>query len=153
MTLEEIPRRFKVVETVREKFTCRDCERITTAGAVPCHAARFIGPQLLATILFDKLGMHIPLNCQSARLKSERIDLPLSKLADQVGHGTFALMPLFDLIERHVPAERLDGDDTTIRILAKSKCKTGRIWSYVRDDRPFGGPAQPEAVYYAPSDR
>ncbi|MCC8978519.1 transposase [Bradyrhizobium elkanii] len=154
-TLEEIPRRFKVIETVREKFTCRDCEKISQPPA-PFHATPrgFIGPQLLATILFDKFGMHIPLNRQSARFKAERIDLPLSTLADQVGHGTFAVMPLFHLIERHVlAAERLHGDDTTIRILAKGKCTTGRIWTYVRDDRPFAGPAPPAAVYYASSDR
>jgi transposase len=154
-TLEEIPRRFKLIETVREKFTCRDCEKISQPPA-PFHATPrgFIGPQLLATILFDKFGMHIPLNRQSARFKCEGIDLPLSTLADQVGHGTFAVMPLFHLIERHVlAAERLHGDDTTIRILAKGKCTTGRIWTYVRDDRPFAGPAPPAAVYYASSDR
>ncbi len=74
-TLEEIPRRFKVIETVREKFTCRDCEKISQPPA-PFHATPrgFIGPQLLATILFDKFGMHIPLNRQSARFKAERID-------------------------------------------------------------------------------
>src|ERR1700756_373989 len=154
-TLEEIPRRFKLIETVREKLTCRDCEKISQPPA-PFHATPrgFIGPQLLATILFDKFGMHIPLNRQSARFKAEGIDLPLSTLADQVGHGTFAVMPLFHLIERHVlAAERLHGDDTTIRILAKGKCTTGRIWTYVRDDRPFAGPAPPAAVYYASSDR
>ncbi|MCK1623328.1 IS66 family transposase [Bradyrhizobium sp. 160] len=154
-TLEEIPRRFKVIETVREKFTCRDCEKITQPPA-PFHATPrgFIGPQLLATILFEKFGMHIPLNRQSVRFKAERIDLPLSTLADQVGHGTFAVMPLFQLIERHVlGAERLHGDDTTIRILAKGKCTTGRIWTYVRDDRPFAGPAPPAAVYYASGNR
>ncbi|MGX1168610.1 transposase [Bradyrhizobium sp. USDA 372] len=154
-TLQEIPRRFKVIETVREKFTCRDCEKISQPPA-PFHATPrgFIGPQLLATILFDKFGMHIPLNRQSVRFKAERIDLPLSTLADQVGHGTFAVTPLFQLIERHVlAAERLHGDDTTIRILAKGKCTTGRIWTYVRDDRPFAGPAPPAAVYYASGDR
>ena len=154
-TLEEIPRRFKVIETVREKFTCRDCEKISQPPA-QFHATPrgFIGPQLLATILFDKFGMHIPLNRQSVRFKAERIDLPLSTLADQVGHGTFAVMPLFQLIERHVlAAERLHGDDTTIRVLAKGKCTTGRIWTYVRDDRPFAGPAPPAAVYYASGDR
>jgi transposase len=154
-TLEEIPRRFKLIETVREKFTCRDCEKISQPPA-PFHATPrgFIGPQLLATILFDKFGMHIPLNRQSVRFKSEGIDLSLSTLADQIGHGTFAVMPLFDLIERHVlAAERLHGDDTTIRILARDKCRTGRIWTYVRDDRPFAGPAPPAAVYYASSDR
>ena len=154
-TLEEIPRRFKLIETVREKFTCRDCEKISQAPA-PFHTTPrgFIGPRLLATFLFDKFGMHIPLNRQSARFKCEGIDLPLSTLADQVGHGTFVVMPLFHLIERHVlSAERLHGDDTTIRILAKSKCTTGRIWTYVRDDWPFAGPAPPAAVYYASSDR
>ena len=154
-TLEEIPRRFKLIETVREKFTCRDCEKISQPPA-PFHATPrgLIGPTLLATILFDKFGMHAPLNRQSVRFKSEGIDLSLSTLADQVGHGTFALMPLFHLIERHVlAAERLHGDDTTIRILARSKCTTGRIWSYVRDDRPFAGPAPPAAVYYASGDR
>lgn len=154
-TLEEIPRRFKLIETVREKFTCRDCEAITQPPA-PFHATPrgFIGPQLLATILFDKFGMHIPLNRQSTRFKCEGIDMPITTLADQVGHGTFALMPIFKLIERHVlSAERLHGDDTTIRILAKGKCTTGRIWIYVRDDQPFAGTAPPAAVYYASSDR
>jgi transposase len=154
-TLEEIPRRFKLIETVREKFTCRDCEKITQPPA-PFHATPrgFIGPQLLATILFDKFGMHTPLNRQSVRFKCEGIDLSLSTLADQVGHGTFAVMPLFHLIEGHVlAAERLHGDDTTIRILAKGKCMTGRIWGYVRDDRPFAGREPPAAVYYASGDR
>ena len=154
-TLEEIPRRFKLIETVREKFTCRDCQAITQPPA-PFHATPrgFIGPQLLATILFDKFGMHLPLNRQSARFKCEGIDMPVTTLADQVAHGTFALAPIFELIEKHVfAAERLHGDDTTIRILAKGKCMTGRIWVYVRDDKPFAGTAPPAAVYYASSDR
>src|SRR6185295_14032599 len=71
-TLEEIPRRFKVIETVREKFTCRDCEAISQPPA-PFHATPrgFIGPHLLATILFDKFGMHSPLNRQSTRFTCE----------------------------------------------------------------------------------
>ena len=154
-TLEETPRRFKLIETVREKFTCRDCGNISQPPA-PFYATPrgFIGPQLLATILFDKFGMHIPLNRQSTRFKCEGIDMPVTTLADQVGHGTFALSPVFKLIEKHVfAAERLHGDDTTIRILAKGKCTTGRIWVYVRDDKPFAGTAPPAAVYYASSDR
>ncbi|WP_160012624.1 IS66 family transposase [Rhizobium sp. 18055] len=154
-TLEEIPRRFIVIETVREKFTCRDCEAISQPPA-PFHATPrgFIGPHLLATILFDKFGMHSPLNRQSTRFKSEGIELSTSTLADQVGFGVAALMPVFDLIESHVfAAERLHGDDTTIPIQAKDKCTTGRIWTYVCDDRPFGGKAAPAAIYYASSDR
>jgi transposase len=154
-TLEEIPRRFKVIETVREKFTCRDCEVISQSPA-PFHATPrgFLGPHLLATIVFDKFGQHIPLNRQSTRFKCEGIELSTQTLADQVGHVSAALHPVFDLIEAHVfDAERLHGDDTTIPILAKGKCATGRIWTYVRDDQPFGGPAPPAAVYYASRDR
>lgn len=154
-TLEEIPRRFKVIETVREKFSCRDCEAISQAPA-PFHVTPrgFIGPQLMATILFDKFGMHNPLNRQSARFKCEGIDLSTSTLADQVGLGTSALMPLVTLIERHVfAAERLHGDDTTIPVRAKSRCRTGRVWVYVCDDRPYGGSAPPAARYYASADR
>jgi transposase len=75
-TLEEIPRRFKLIETVREKFTCRDCEKVSQPPA-PFHATPrgFIGPRLLATILFDKFGMHMPLNRQSARFKCEGVEL------------------------------------------------------------------------------
>ncbi len=140
-TLEEIPRRFKVIDTVREKFSCRDCEAITQPPA-PFHATArgYIGPQLLATILYDKFGQHQPLNRQSQRFKCEGIDLSVSTLADQVGAGAFAVRPLFELIEAYVlSADRLHGDDTKIPILAKGKADTGRIWTYVRDDRPFGG--------------
>lgn len=154
-TLEVIPRQWKVIETVREKFTCRDCEAITQPPA-PFHATPrgFIGPKLLATILFDKFAQHIPLNRQSQRFRCEGIDLGLSTLADQVGAGVFAAMPLYRLIEAHVlAAERLHGDDTTVPILATGKAITGRIWTYVRDDRPFGGTAPPAALYYASRDR
>src|SRR5215471_6669944 len=153
-TLEEIPRRFKVIDTVREKFSCRDCEAITQPPA-PFHATPrgYIGPKLLATILFDKFGQHQPLNRQSQRFKCEGIDLSVSTLADQVGAAAFAVMPLFRLIEAHVlAAERLHGDETTVPILAKGKTVTGRIWSYARDDRPFGGHAPPAALYYASRD-
>lgn len=148
-TLEEIPRRFKVIDTVREKFSCRDCEAITQPPA-PFYATPrgYIGPQLLATILFDKFGQHQPLNRQSPRFKCEGIDLSVSTLADQVGAGAFAVRPIFELIEAHVlSADRLHGDDTKIPILAKEKTDTGRIWIYVRDDRPFGGQGPPAALF------
>ena len=154
-TLELIPRQWKVIETVREKFSCRDCEAITQPPA-PFHATArgFIGPKLLATIVFDKFAQHIPLNRQSQRFKCEGIDLGVSTLADQVGAGVFGAMALYRLIEAHVlAAERLHGDDTTVPILAPGKTITGRIWTYVRDDRPFGGTAPPGALYYASRDR
>ena len=132
-----------------------ECEKITQPPA-PFHVTPrgFAGPNLLAMILFEKFGQHQPLNRQSERYRREGIDLSVSTLADQVGACTTALQPLHALIERHVlAAERLHGDDTTVPILAKGKTVTGRIWTYVRDDRPFGGHAPPAALYYASRDR
>jgi transposase len=154
-TLEVVPRQWKVIQTVREKFSCRDCETIAQPPA-PFHVTPrgFAGPSLLAMILFEKFGQHQPLNRQSERYRREGIDLSLSTLADQVGACTRALQPLYALIERHVlAAERLHGDDTTVLILAKGKTVKGHIWTYVRDDRPFGGHAPPAALYYASRDR
>jgi transposase len=105
-------------------------------------------------ILFEKFGQHQPLNRQSERYAREGVELSLSTLADQVGACVAALRPLHALIKRHVlAAERLHGDDTTVPILAKSKTETGRVWTYVRDDRPFGGKDPPAALYYASRDR
>ena len=154
-TLEVIPRQWKVIQTVREKFSCRECETITQPPA-PFHVTPrgFAGPNLLAMILFEKFAQHQPLNRQSERYRREGIDLSVSTLADQVGTCTAVLAPLHALIEAHVlSAERLHGDDTTVPILAKVKTMTGHIWTYVRDDRPFGGRAPPAALYYASRDR
>jgi transposase len=154
-TLEVIPRRFRVIETVRERFSCRDCERITQPPA-PFHVVPrgLLGPQLLAMILFDKFAQHQPLNRQGERFAREGIALSVSTLADQVGACTAALAPLHALVEAHVlAAERLHADDTTVPILAKGKTVTGRIWTYVRDDAPFGGPDPPAALFYASRDR
>ena len=154
-TLEVVPRQWKVVQTVREKFACRACETITQPPA-PFHVTPrgFAGPNLLAMILFEKFGQHQPLNRQSERYRREGIDLSVSTLADQVGACTAVLKPLHGLIEAHVLAgERLHADDTTVPILAKGKTITGHIWTYVRDDRPFAGRAPPAALYYASRDR
>ncbi|CAD7054290.1 IS66 family transposase [Pseudorhizobium endolithicum] len=154
-TLEVIPRQWKVIQTVREKFSCRECEKITQPPA-PFHVTPrgFAGPNLLAMILFEKFAQHQPLNRQSERYAREGVDLSLSTLADQVGACAAALKPIHSLIEAHVlAAERLHGDDTTVPILAKGKTDTGRIWTYVRDDRPFGGLSPPAALFYSSRDR
>ncbi len=105
-------------------------------------------------ILFEKFGQHQPLNRQAERFAREGVPLSLSTLADQVGTATGVLKPLHDLMEAHVlAASRLHGDDTTVPVLAKGKTDTGRVWVYVRDDRPFGGPAPPAALFYYSRDR
>jgi len=154
-TLEVIPRQWKVVQHVREKFTCRDCEKITQVPA-PFHVLPrgFAGPSLLAMILFEKYGQHQPLNRQAERYAREGVDLSLSTLADQVGGCAALLRPLCDLVRTHVfAAERLHGDDTTVPVLAKHQTRTGRLWTYVRDDRPFAGHAPPAALFFYSRDR
>jgi hypothetical protein len=104
--------------------------------------------------LFEKFGQHQPLNRQAERYAKEGVPISLSTLADQVGGCTAVLMPLFKRLEAYVlSAERLHGDDTRVPVLAKGKTDTGRIWVYVRDDKPFGGPAPPGAVFYYSRDR
>ena len=149
-TLEVVPRQWKVVQTVREKFTCRSCETITQPAA-PFHVIPrgHVGPSLLAMILYAKYGEHQPLNRQSESYAREGIDLDVSTLADHVGTGTAVLKPLCELVRCHVfGAERVHGDDTTVPVLAKGKTITGRLWTYVRDDRPFAGPDPPAAVFF-----
>jgi transposase len=154
-TLEMMPRHWKVLQYVREKFTCRACEGISQAPA-PFHVLPrgFAGPSLLAMVLFEKYGQHQPLNRQAERYAREGVDLSLSTLADQVGGCATLLRPLYELIRAHVvAAERVHGDDTTVPVLAKGKTITGRAWVYVRDDRPFGGPDPPAAVFHYSRDR
>src|SRR5262245_31543787 len=105
-------------------------------------------------ILFEKYGQHQPLNRQSERYAREGVELSLSTLADQVGGCAALLRPLCDLIRAHVfAASRVHGDDTTVPVLATGKTRTGRLWTYVRDDKPFGGRDPPAAVFFYSRDR
>ncbi len=154
-TLELIPRQWKVIQHVREKFSGRMCEAISQPPA-PSHpiARGRAGPKLLAHILFSKYGLHLPLNRQSAVYAREGVELDVSTLADWVGAAAATLMPLVTEIRGHVfAAERIHTDDTTVPVLAKGKTRTGRLWTYVRDDRPFAGPGPPAAVFFYSRDR
>ena len=153
-TLECEPRRWKIIERVREKFACRDCEAVTEPPA-PSHPIPrgFAGPSLLAMILVGKFGDHLPLNRQSAAFAREGVELDVSTLADWVGGCVAALDPILAELRRHVlAAERLHVDDTTVPVLAKIKIRTGRLWTYVWDDRPFGGQGPPAVLFdYTPT--
>ena len=154
-TLEVIPRQWKVIQTVREKFSCRACEKISQPPA-PFHviARGHSGPNLLAMVLANKFEMHQPLNRQSERYAREGIDLPLSTLADEEGACAAVLAPIADLIRDHVfRGGRIHGDDTPVPLLAKGKTIQAHLWAYVRDDKPFGGSDPPAAVYYFSRDR
>ena len=154
-SLEHVPGSWKVIQHVREKFSCRACAAITQPPA-PSHpiARGRAGPGLLAHVLFSKYGLHLPLNRQSAAYAREGIALDVSTLADWVGAAAATLMPLIEAIRVHVlAADRIHADDTTVPVLAKGKTHTGRLWTYVRDDRPFGGPDPPAAIFFYSRDR
>lgn len=149
-TLERVPAQWKVVVHVREKAACRKCDTIVQAPA-PSHpiARGRAGPHLLTDIVFGKYRAHQPLNRQSDIYANEGVEIDVSTMADWVGATAATLMPIRDAIEAHVhAAERLHVDDTTVPVLAKGKCRTGRLWTHVRDDRPFGGEVAPAAVFY-----
>jgi transposase len=161
-TLELVPRQWKVIQHVREKHSCRSCEKITQPPA-PSHpiARGRAGPGLLAHVLFAKYGLHLPLTRQSATYAREGIELDVSTLADWVGASAATLMPLVEAVRAHVfAAERLHADDTTVPVLDVGRTRTGRLWTYVRDDRPFSGASSssagvdpPAAAYFYSPDR
>ena len=154
-TLECVPTRWKVIEHVREKFSCRDCEAVAQTPA-PSHpiARGRAGPQLLAQVLFGKYGAHLPLNRQSEIYAREGVEIEVSTLADWVGQAAATLEPLILALRAHVFASaRIHGDDTPVPVLAKGKTRTGRLWVYVRDDRPFAGTAAPAACFFYSPDR
>lgn len=130
-SLELMPATWKVIQHVREKFSCRTCECITQAPA-PSHpiARGRAGPQLLAQVLFAKYRVHTPLNRQSEIYQKEGIDLDVSTMADWVGACSVTLAPLVEEVAKHVlAAERIHADDTTVPVLAKRKCAIGRLWT------------------------
>ena len=148
-TLEVIPRRWKVMQTIREKLTCRDCTKVSqTPTPYPAVPRAWAGPNLLATIVHEKHGQHQPLNRQSERYAREGVELSLSTLADQVGACGFALRPRHELIAAHVlGAQGLHGDDTPVPLQAKGTTDTARAWVYVRGYTPFAGRDPPVALF------
>ena len=154
-TLERIPAKWQVIQHVREKFTCRTCQTITQPPA-PFHpiSRGRAGANLLAEVVTAKFGLHLPLHRQSARFAREGVEIDVSTLADWVGAVSVALKPLIDAIADHARAgPRVHVDDTPVPVLAKGKTKTGRLWTMVRDDRPFGGNDPPVAAYFYSPDR
>jgi transposase len=150
--LEYVPERFKVIRQIRPKLACAGCERIVQAEAPSRPIQRGVaGPGLLAHVLVSKYCDHLPLYRQSEMYAREGVELERSTLADWVGGTSQLLAPLVEVLRRHVMAAgKLHADDTPVPVLApgKGKTKTGRLWTYVRDDRPAGD-ATPAAVWFA----
>ena len=155
--LEYVPGRFIVNRIVRPRLTCSGCDRFVQAPlpSRPIERGR-PGPGLLAHVLVSKYADHLPLYRQSQIIEREGIDLDRSTLADWVGRSTNLLEPLADAIGRHVlAAQALFADDTPVQMLAPGtgRTDTARLWAYVRDERPWAGPAPPAAWYRFSPDR
>ena len=150
--LEYVPAHFEVIRVVRPKLSCSGCEHIVQAPAPSRPIDRGLpGPGLLAHVLVAKYADHLPLYRQSEIYEHEGIELDRSTLAGWVGGASGALAPLVEQLKRYVMSTgKLHGDDTPVPVLApgNGKTKTGRLWTYVRDDRPAGDDAAP-AVWFA----
>jgi transposase len=155
--LEYVPARFKVIRTVRPKLSCACCSRILQQPAPNRPIERGLaGPGLLAHVLVSKYADHLPLYRQSDIYAREGVELDRSTLADWVGGASRTLAPLVDALKRYVlGAEKLHGDDVPVPALepGHGKTKTGRLWTYVRDDRPAGSEAPPAVWFTYSPDR
>ena len=150
--LEYVPASFKVIRIVRPKLSCTGCDAIVQAPAPSRPIERGIaGPGLLAHVLTAKYCDHLPLHRQNAIYAREGVDLEDSTLADWVGASSRLVQPLVEALRRYVlSGNKLHADDTPVPVLApgNGKTKTGRLWTYVRDDRPAGDTAAP-AVWFS----
>ena len=162
--LELVASQLKLLETARLKKSCRQCERMVQPAAPMRPIPRgMAGPGLLAHILVGKYDDHLPLYRQGEILARQGADIPRSTLIDWCGQAVAVLRPLVERIRADVMrSDRLHADDTPVRVLdatvrqtrGKARAvKEGRLWVYVRDDRPWGGGDPPAAAYYFSPDR
>lgn len=150
--LEYVPASFVVIRHVRPKLSCTCCDCIVQAAAESRPIERGLaGPGLLAHVLTSKYCDHLPLYRQSEIYAREGVELERSTLANWVGESSHLLAPLAEALRRYViAADKLHADDTPVPVLApgNGKTKTGRLWTYVRDDRPAGS-SDAAAVWFA----
>jgi transposase len=150
--LDYVPASFRVIRHVRPKYSCRSCERVVEAAAPSRPIERGLpGAGLLAHMLVSKYCEHQPLYRQSEIYAREGVELDRSTLAGWVGAASQLLAPVVDALRQHVlSASKIHADDTPVPVLAPGtgKTKTGRLWTYVRDDRPAGD-ATPAAVWFS----
>jgi transposase len=156
--LDYVPGYFQVIRHVRPKLACRACARIVQAAAPVRPIERGLPtPGLLAQVIGAKYADHCPLYRQEGIYRRSGVELPRSMLASWVAEAAGLLDPLVNSLERYViSAQKLHADDTPVPVLApgKGRTRTGRLWAYVRDDRPSSGSDPPAVVYrYSPDRR
>jgi transposase len=155
--IEYVPECYRVIRHVRPKLSCADCQKIVQAVAPSRPIARGLaGPGFLAHVLVSKYCDHLPLYRQSQIYAREGLHLDRSTLADWVGGSAALLQPLVDALGRYViAASKLHGDDTPVPVLCPGRgtTKQGRLWTYVRDDRPAGSTEPPAVIFHYSPDR
>ncbi len=155
--IEYVPGRYKVIRHVRPKFSCAACQKIVQASAPSRPIARGLaGPAFLAHVLVSKYADHLPLYRQSQIYAREGLDLDRSTLADWVGGASELVEPLVRSLGRYVmSATKLHGDDTPVPVLCPGRgtTKQGRLWTYVRDDRPAASTEPPAVLFRYSPDR
>ena len=155
--LDYVPGYFRVIRHVRPKLACRACARIVQSAAPSRPIERGLPTaSLLAQVIGAKYADHCPLYRQEGIYRRSGVELPRAMLASWVGESARLLDPLVGALERYVlEARKLHADDTPVPVLApgKGRTQTGRLWAYVRDDRPAAGPDPPAVVYRYSPDR
>ena len=154
--LDILPVRFRVLVTRRPKYACRSCEEVVVQAPAP---ARLIASGLpteatVAHVLVSKYADHLPLYRQAQIYGRQGINLDRSTLADWVGRAAWHLRPVHERLLAHIRAsQKIFADETTAPVLdpGRGRTKTGQLWAYARDDRPWGGADPPVVAYvYAP---
>ena len=155
--LEYIPARFKVIRQVRPKLSCKCCQRVVQMPAPIRPIDRGLpGPGLLAHVAVSKFADALPLYRQSQIYAREGVDLERSTLADWLGATAQLVQPLVDALGRYVVGgSKLHADDTPVPVLqpGRGRTKTGRLWTYVRDDRPAASEEAPAVWFQYSPDR
>lgn len=155
--LDYVPASFRVVRNHQHRFVCKGCDTTITAKMpTPPIDRGKPGPGLIAHVLVSKYCDHLPLYRQSGIYAREGVDLARSTMADWVGKANGLLTPLIGALRDHVfAADRLHGDDTPVPVLepGKGSTRTGRLWTYLRDGRPWADLAPPAVCYVYSPDR
>src|SRR3984957_4806502 len=156
--LHMIPARFKGIVPRRPKYACRDCDGEVAQAPVPEHLIEGGIPTeaLIAAVVIAKYADHLPLYRQAQIYGRQGVELDRSTLADWSGRAAFALRPVYErLFDVLKGSDKLFADETRARVLdpGRRKTKTGQLWAYARDDRPWGGPEPLGVAYVYEPDR
>lgn len=156
--LDVVPTAFRVLVTRRPRYGCRACESAVVQAPAPARIVEGGIPTeaLIAQVLVSKYADHLPLYRQAQIYARQGIELDRSTLADWVGRAAWYLRPLRDhILERLRRSTRLFADETTAPVLdpGRGRTKTGQLWAYARDDRPWGSSDPPMVAYVYAADR